>query len=103
MKIRFIKRNDLFEIDDLEDKLKVAIDKKDVTCLNDIHYKLIESYAVLNRDKVIKACFFNLIYEGIFTDYPEDLIEKAIGAINDNNYDLLFGIVNELYELDERN
>ena len=102
-KIRFIKRNDLFEIDDLEDKLKVAIDKKDVTCLNDIHYKLIESYAVLNRDKVIKACFFNLIYEGIFTDYPEDLIEKAIGAINDNDYDLLFDIVNELYELDERN
>lgn len=102
-KIGFVKRNQIFETGDLEDKLKLAVDERDVDRLRDIHYNLIESYAVLNRDKVIKACFFNLIYEGIFTDYPEGLIEKAIGAINDNNYDLLLDIVNELYDLDERN
>ncbi len=101
-KMDIIKRQNLFEISHLDEKLSLAIDKKDIACLRSIHQNLIEKYIMLNKDKVIKACFFNLIYEGIFSDYPQDLIKSAVDAINDNDYGILFGIVKELYELDER-
>ena len=58
---------------------------------------------MLNKNDVIKECFFNLIYDGIYSQYPDELIKRAIAAINDSDYNLLSVLVNELYELDGRN
>ena len=102
-KIGIAKKDDLFDVDNLEDKLDLAIENGEIDVLYDVHSQLIEEYVTLNRDEVIKNSFFNLIYEGIYSSYPDELIKKALGAINDSDYDLLFIIVKELYELDERN
>ena len=102
-KINIAKRDSLFYVDDLKDKLKLAVDDKDINILNDIHYQLIERYVLLNKNDVIKECFFNLIYDGIYSQYPDELIKRAIAAINDSDYNLLSVLVNELYELDGRN
>lgn len=98
-KMNFVKETDLFEVSDIDEEI---IENKDISALRSIHAQLIEKYVLLNRDDVIKACFFNLIYEGIYTVSIDGLSEKAIGAIEDKDYDLLFKIVNKLYELDER-
>ena len=98
-KMNFVKETGLFEVSDIDEKI---IENKDISALRSIHGQLIEKYVLLNRDDVIKACFFNLIYEGIYTVSIDGLSEKAIGAIEDNDYDLLFKILNKLYELDER-
>lgn len=102
-KINIAKRDSLFYVDDLKDKLKLAVDDKNINILNDIHYQLIERYVLLNKNDVIKECFFNLIYDGIYSQYPDELIKRAIAAINDSDYNLLSVLVNELYELDGRN
>ena len=102
-KIRLIKMQGLFDIDDLDDEIRRAIDGRDIAGLKDVHYNLMERYVALNSNKVLKACYFNLIYDGIFAKYPEDLVKKSIEAINDDDNHLLLDIVMELYELDERN
>ncbi len=98
-KMNFVKEMNLFEVSDIDEKI---IENRDISALRSIRTELIEKYVLLNRNDVIKACFFNLIYEGIYSVSIDVLSEKAIGAIEDNDYDLLFKIVNRLYELDER-
>lgn len=78
---------------------------KNLVKLKEIYVKLIEIYVSINREEVIRACFFNLRYAGVYTSNPSqahDLIRKALIAINLNDYDELLDIVNELYALDER-
>ena len=98
-KMNFVKERNLFDVSGIDGEI---IENRDISALRNIHAQLIEKYVLLNRDDVIKACFFNLIYEGIYSVSIDDLSQKAIGAIEDNDYDLLFKIVNRLYELDER-
>ena len=92
-KIDIAKKDDLFDVGNLEDKLDLAIENGDIDVLHDVHSRLIEEYVTLNRDEVIKNVFFNLIYEGIYTVSIDALSEKAIEAIEDNDYALLFKIV----------
>lgn len=100
-KIEVIKANNLFEIGDIEENLKdCSLDE-----LQGIYSSLIEKYVSLNRNDVIAECFFNLKLEGVYANnekLADELIEKAQLALNANDYDELFGIVNVLYELDER-
>lgn len=98
-KITLVQENNLFEVSAIDDEI---IENKDIDALRKIHTQLIEKYVLSNRNDVIKACFFNLIYEGIYTVSIDALSEKAIEAIEDNDYALLFKIVNKLYKLDER-
>ena len=102
-KIDVAKRNNLFDICGLDDEVNLAIENMDIDILHEVHSQLIEKYVTLNREEVIKNLFFNLIYEGIYSDYPDELIKEALGAINESDYDLLFDIVKKLYERDERN
>ena len=102
-KIDVAKRNNLFDICGLDDEVNLAIENMDIDILHEVHSQLIEKYVTLNREEVIKNLFFNLIYEGMYSDYPDELIKEALGAINESDYDLLFDIVKKLYERDERN
>ncbi len=99
-KIDFINDNDLFEIDDVEDILK----NRDLEKLKEYYSNLIEKYVLLNKNDVIEDCFFNLKLEGIFENdkLSNELIEKGKIALNTKNYQDLFNIVNQLYELDLR-
>ncbi len=100
-KIEVIKNSNLFEIDGIEENLKnTTLDE-----LEDIHGLLVEKYVSLNKNEVIVECFFNLKLEGVYTNnekLADELIEKAQIALNTNDYDELFSIVNVLYEIDER-
>lgn len=73
--------------------------------LKRIYLRLIELYVSINREDVIKSCFYNLRYNGLFTynqNHADDLIEKAQYSIMNSDYEELLDIVNELYVLDER-
>ena len=102
-KIRIVKEDNLFDIGNLENKFNFAIENKDLNCLTKVYNVLMEKYVVLNKNAVIESCFFNLIYEGIYSQYPEDLIRRALEFIDVSDYNSLFGIVIQLYKLDERN
>ncbi|SDA48424.1 Hsp70 family protein [Methanobrevibacter millerae] len=97
-KMKAIKENGLFEMDD-------DYENYDLNELEEFHSDLIEKYVLLNRDNVIEECFFNLKFEGVYTNNEKlaaELIEKANVAFADNDYVELFGIISLLYELDER-
>ena len=100
-KIEAAKNNDLFEIGDITDDLE----NKSFDELKGIYSTLVERYVELNRNSVIQECFFNLKLEGIYANsekLADELIEKAQMALNLQDFEELFGIVNVLYELDER-
>lgn len=100
-KIEVVKNNDLFEIDDIDEISKT----RDLDKLRQYHRSMIEKYVYLNKNDVIKECFFNLKLEGIYTNNEKlagELVEKAHVALNGKDYDELLNIVNLLYELDER-
>lgn len=100
-KIAMVKSKNLFDIRDIGDDLE----NMDLNELKDIHASLVERYVSLNRNDVITNCFFNLKLEGIYTNnerLADELIEKAHAALNLNDFEALFGIVNALFELDER-
>lgn len=99
-KISVARKNNLFEVQDLDDEI---IKSRGIESLRDVYSQLIENYVVLNKNEAIRACFFNLIYEGIYSDSIDALSERAIEAIGNDDYELLFEIVNELYMMDERN
>ena len=97
-KMNAINENELFEID--EDYRNYNLDELKV-----FHSNLIEKYVALNKNRVIEECFINFKFEGIYTlneKLADELIERAHDAINNNDYEELFNIVNLLYELDER-
>jgi serine/threonine protein kinase/actin-like ATPase involved in cell morphogenesis len=94
-----LERN-LFVVSDLDDEI---IKNKDIEALRNVRNQLIEKYVILNRNEVIKECFFNLIYDGVYADSIGPLSQKAIEAIDNNDYVLLLEIVNKLYKLDLRN
>ena len=100
-KIEMAKSKNLFDIGDIGDDLE----NMDLNELKDIHASLIERYVSLNRNDVIANCFFNLKLEGIYTNnekLADELIEKAHAALNLNDFEALFDMVNALFELDER-
>ena len=97
-KMNAINENELFEIN--EDYRNYNLDE-----LKNFHSNLIEKYVTLNKNSVIKECFINFKFEGIYTNnekLADELIEKAHDAMDNNDYMELFDIVNLLYELDER-
>ena len=97
-KIKIIKDNGLFEVDNYYENYNLNE-------LNEFHTDLIEKYVELNKNQVIEECFINLKFEGIYTNnkkLADELIEKAHISIDKNNYNELFDIINLLYELDER-
>ena len=63
-----------------------------------------KKYVLLNKNDVIRECFFNLKLDGIYPDEnaANDLIEEGQAALNTKDYEKLFSIVNRLYGLDER-
>ena len=66
---------------------------------------MIEEYVNLNKNEVTEACFFfNLRYDGVYANQSkaDGLIGDALIAISNSDYEELFGIVEKLYELDER-
>ena len=100
-KIEMVKSKNLFDIGDIGNDLE----NMDLNELKDIHASLVERYVSINRNDVITNCFFNLKFEGIYTNNEEladELIEKAHAALNLNDFEALFDMVNALLELDER-
>lgn len=99
-KINVVKDNKLFKTGDIDEILH----NRDLERLKDYHSSLIKKYVLLNRNTVIEECFFNLKLEGIYSDETQagELFEKAEFALADSDYAELFEIVNQLYELDER-
>jgi hypothetical protein len=100
-KIEMVKSKNLFDIGDIGNDLE----NMDLNELKDIHASLVERYVSINRNGVITNCFFNLKFEGIYTNNEEladELIEKAHAALNLNDFEALFDMVNALLELDER-
>ncbi len=100
-KIEMVKSKNLFDIGDIGNDLE----NMDLNELKDIHASLVEIYVSLNRNDVITNCFFNLKLEGIYTNnekLADELIEKAHDALNLNDFEALFDMVNALFELDER-
>lgn len=99
-KIEVIRNNDLFAIEGIEE----VLESEDLDKLKEFYGNLVEKYVMLNRNSVIEDVFYNLKYEGIYTDknISEELIEKAHSALANHDYDGLLGVVNLLYELDER-
>lgn len=101
-KIHIARENQLFGVEGL--KLDEAIEYEDLNKLKNIYVKLIEEYVNLNKNEVIEACFFNLRYDGVYANQSkaDGLIGDALIAISNSDYEELFGIVEKLYELDER-
>lgn len=101
-KIHIARENQLFGVEVLE--LDEAIEYDDLNKLKNIYVKLIEEYVNLNKNEVIEACFFNLRYDGVYANQSkaDGLIDDALIAISNSDYEELFGIVEKLYELDER-
>ena len=59
----------------------------------------------MNRDRVIKDCFLNLKYEGIYIgneEFADELIKDAQLALNLKDNKKLLEIINQLYEIDQR-
>jgi len=93
-KLKFL--NESIELDDI-------ILSKDYGRLKAIHEQLIEEYVKENRNEVIRDCFYNLKYEGIYSSNQAiELIEKGQVELDNSNYDNVICIITELYELDER-
>ena len=85
--------------------LDKIIEDRDYDKLKDIHYGLIEDYVFLNKNKVIEEVFFNLRYCGIFGENKEksdELIKNGLVMLANQDFNELFRIVNELYQIDER-
>ena len=85
--------------------LTSIVKDRDFDRLVKVHESLIEKYVLLNGDKVIEECFFNLRIHGIYVEnqvYSNELIDEAFSALESSDYDKLFEIVNELYRIDER-
>lgn len=105
-KLNIVYEKDYFAVDDLKSEFDKAVENKDLDKLDEIYDLLSEKYVILNRDDVITSVFFNLRYEGVYTKnaaLSEVLIENAIEALNDKDFNQLFRISNKLYQLDERN
>ncbi|MBQ6218995.1 MAG: Hsp70 family protein [Methanosphaera sp.] len=67
--------------------------------------KLIELYIKLYQKDVITSVFFNLKYEGIYTEneeISEKLFEEASKYLSTHNYKELYNYIKQLYEIDER-
>lgn len=100
-KIEVVKNNNLFDIEDIDEISK----SMDLNRLKEYYSSLVEKYVKLNKTGVIEESFYNLKFEGIYTNnerLAEELIEKAHSALKNQNYNTLFNIVSLLYELDER-
>lgn len=100
-KIEVIERNNLFEIGDIDEIIK----NKDLDKLREVYNRLIGEYVALNRNDVIRQCYFSLKLDGIFINneqLAESLFKNAQDALNENDYMRLFEIVELLWELDER-
>lgn len=105
-KLNIAYEKDIFDTRDFKSQLDSAVENKDLNKLDEIYNDVIEKYVVLNRDDVITSVFFNLRYEGIYTKntaMSEELIDNGVNALNDSDFRQLFNIINQLYELDERN
>lgn len=90
----------------IADEFDSACEKRDLDELKRIYSELIESYVRDNRNSVIESVFFNLRYDGIYEhnkDLYEELVGKGIEYLNFSDFDNLYGIINQLYALDERN
>jgi ABC-type proline/glycine betaine transport system ATPase subunit len=99
-KMEIVKGNGIFETEEFG-----KLEEKDLDELKDTYSLLVERYVSTNRNDVIEECFFNLKLEGIYTNnekLADELIEKANVALASDDYEELFGIVNVLYEIDER-
>lgn len=85
---------------------KISPDEiRDYSHLKAIHEKLIDEYYKLNKNNVIEECFFNLRYEGVYSqnlELSQNLIQKALLLLNKQNYDDLVEIIIKLYDIDER-
>lgn len=100
-KIDVINEKELFEIENHEKILEDG----NLDDLKDLHAHLIEKYVILNRNNVIRECYFNLKLEGVYSSnqgLAYELFEKGQVALSKNDNEELFNIVNLLYELDER-
>ncbi|WP_407375881.1 Hsp70 family protein [Methanobrevibacter sp.] len=100
-KMRIVNDYDMFEVGSF-DEIK---NSGDLQKLNDFHSLLIEKYTSINAEEVMRDCFTNLKFEGIYSSnegFSRELIEKGELALNLNDFDDLLEIVNLLYELDER-
>lgn len=67
--------------------------------------KLVELYIKLYRNDVVTSIFFNLKYEGIYTEneeISEKLLEEASKYLSTHNYKELYNYIKQLYEIDER-
>ncbi len=105
-KLSIIEKYDYFKTDSIRRDLSSAVEDCNLDRLNEIYDLLVEKYVVLKRNDVITACFFNLRYGGIYTKnmaMANGLIENAIIALNKMDYNLLYCIISQLYEIDERN
>lgn len=104
-KVKIINENKLFNIDNLEKKLKEAVELKDFNKLDDIYNSLMRKYIEINRKDVIISSFFNLKSEGIYINNIEEfnhLSKRATVSLEKQDYDALAEIVCRLYEIDER-
>ncbi len=105
-KLGIIDEHDYFKTDQIRHDLSRAVEDGNSDRLNEIYDSLVEKYVVLKRNDVITTCFFNLRYEGIYTKnraMANELIENAIIALNNRDYNMLYSIITQLYEIDERN
>lgn len=100
-KIRIVKENDLFDIDDTQHISKNG----NLAELKEFYSSLIEKYVFLKKNEVIRECFYNLKLEGVYSNNENlafELLDKGQSALYVKDYDELLDIVNMLYELDER-
>lgn len=99
-KIEIVKENNLFEIENADEIIK----DRNLDKLKEYYSNLMKKYVLLNKNDVIRECFFNLKLDGIYPDEnaANDLIEEGQAALNTKDYEKLFSIVNRLYGLDER-
>ena len=100
-KIRIVKENDLFDIDDTQHISNI----ENLAELKEFYSSLIEKYVFLNKNEVIRECFYNLKLEGVYSNNENlafELLDKGQSALFVKDYDELLDIVNMLYELDER-
>lgn len=100
-KIDVVNEKNLFEVKGIDE----IMENRDLDRLKQYYSDLVEKYVLLNRDDVVKECFFNLKYDGIYINNREladELINEGKMALNSKDYEGLLEIINRLYELDER-
>lgn len=105
-KLNIAYEKNYFDTHDFKSQLDIAIENKDLAKLDEIYNEITEKYVIQNKEEVMTSVFFNLRYEGIYSKnalMSEVLIENGLKALNDSNFTQLFNIINQLYELDERN